>query len=313
MSTASAHQAQGSAEYMALDHLALDMVLPWHEHAEQQKKFKGVIKKVIAPFMVFLLVMPLLPDFSEEQKVIQKIVTKVILDPPKIEPLPIPVPVQPAKPVQQKLKKAKPKAASKTGTKEGQTNLATLSQQLNAMRNSVNLSKLQKKNVFVSNSGNVKQSSRALLGKKNATTSSGGLKASDITVNAKGAAMMDHQSTTINSPTMAVSLPSKTQFYDPKKQTRSGQSIRRTVERAKGSLFAIYNKALRHNPNLAGRFVFSFKVAASGKISHVKLITSDLDDKKLERALLNKIKAIRFEKEDVGSGSFEYTFDFLPS
>ena len=294
-----------------LDHLALDMVLPWHEHAEQQEKFKRLIKKVIAPFMAFLLIMPLLPDFTAEQEAIKKVVTKVILDPPKIEP--IPEPVDTAKPQQQKLAKAKPLAPSKVGTKDGQTNLASLSQQLNAMRNSVNLSKLQKKNVFVSNSGSVKQSSRALLGKKNATTSSGGLKSSDVTVNARGVAMMEHQSTTIDNPVAAINLPSKTQFYDPKKQTRSGQSIRRTVERAKGSLFALYNKALRLNPNLAGRFVFSFQVAGSGKISQVKLITSDLDDKKLERALLEKIRAIEFEKEDVDSGSFEYTFDFLPS
>ena len=295
----------------SLDHLALDMVLPWHEHAEQQEKFKGLIKKVIAPFMAFLLIMPFLPDFTAEQEVIKKVVTKVILDPPKIEP--IPEPVDTAKPQPQRLAKAKPVAPSKVGTKDGQTNLASLSQQLNAMRNSVNLSKLQKKNVFVSNSGSVKQSSRALLGKKNATTSSGGLKSSDVTVNARGVAMMEHQSTTIDNPVAAINLPSKTQFYDPKKQTRSGQSIRRTVERAKGSLFALYNKALRINPNLAGRFVFSFQVAASGKISQVKLITSDLDDKKLERALLEKIRAIEFEKEDVDSGSFEYTFDFLPS
>ncbi len=300
-----------STENSPLNHLALDMVLPWHEHDEQQEKFKGLIKKVIAPFMAFLLIMPLLPDFSAEKEVIKKIVTKVILDPPKIEPMP--ESIETAKPQQQKLAKAKPIAPSKVGTKDGQTNLATLSQQLSAMRNSVNLSKLQKKNVFVSNSGSVKQSSRALLGKKNAMTSSGGLKSSDVTVNAKGVAMMEHQSTTIDNPTAAINLPTKTQFYDPKKQTRSGQSIRRTVERAKGSLFALYNKALRRNPNLAGRFVFSFQVAASGKISQVKLITSDLNNKKLERALLDKIGAIEFEKEDVDSGSFEYTFDFLPS
>lgn len=295
----------------ALDHLALDMVLPWHEHSEQQEKFKKLIKKVIAPFMVLLLLIPFLPDFSEEQEVIKKVVTKVILDPPKIEPQPLPETA--ATPPQPKLAKAKPKAPSKVGTKDGQTNLATLSQQLSAMRNSVNLSKLQKKNVFVSNSGSVKQSSRALLGKKNATTSSGGLKSSDITVNAKGVAMMEHQSTTIDNPTAAINLPSKTQFYDPKKQTRSGQSIRRTVERAKGALFALYNKALRRDPNLAGRFVFSFQVSPSGSISQVKLITSDLNNNKLEKALLDKIRAIEFEKEDVESGSFQYTFDFLPS
>ena len=294
------------------DHLALDMVLPWHEHIEQQQKFKRLIKKVIIPFMVFLLVMPFLPDLTPQQQLIKKVVTKVILDPPKIEPVPEP-PVPQVKQPARKINKAKAKEPSKVGTKEGLTNLATLSQKMNAMRNSVNISKLQKKNVFVSNSGKVKKSSRALLGKHNATTASGGLKASDITVNAKGIAMMDHQSSAIESPTMAVSLPSETQFYQPIKQTRSGQSIRRTVERAKGSLFAIYNKALRLNPNLAGRFVFSFKVAPSGKISLVKLISSDLDDKKLENALLSKIQKIQFEKEDVDTGSFEYTFDFLPS
>ena len=296
-----------------LDHLALDMVLPWHEHAEQQEKFKRMIKKVVAPIMAFLLVMSLLPDFSEEQEIIKKVVTKVILDPPKV--VPVPQKAQPAKPKKTQTSKAKEKAKPKPGATSGVPNMATLSQQLSAMRNSVNVSKLQKKNVFVSKQGKVQKSSRALLGKKNANASSGGLKASDVTVNAKGAALATHTSSEIDSPIMAIELPSEAQYhFDPSKNgKRDMQSIRRTLERYKGSVYALYAKALRLNPDIAGRFIFEFVILPNGEISSLKLKSSELGSVSLEQKMLSKIGQINFGKEALSATAVQYTFSFLPS
>lgn len=188
MSTATMNYSGG------LDHLALDMVLPWHEQLEQQEKFKRLLKKIVIPVMVFLLVMPLLPDLSGEEVVPEKIVAQLILEPAPVVPV---APVEPPKPVemkQQRTQQTKQDAIPKAGASNGLQNMQALAQQMAAMRNSVDMSKLQNKNVTVSTEGQVQKSSRSLLGKQSANSASGGLQASDMTVDVKGAALSGHQS-----------------------------------------------------------------------------------------------------------------------
>jgi hypothetical protein len=286
--------------------------LPWSEQKEQQDRFVVLIKKIVIPFMVFLLVMPLLPSLTGEEEVLEKIVAKVLLDPPKLIPAPPPAPQEAAK---QKTQAKRPDAKPKAGASSGVPNMATLSKQLSALRSSVNVSKMQNKNVFVASTGAKQKSSRALLGKASANASSGGLKASDITVNAKGATLAEHSSNSVESSMTNIELPSAAEYnYDPTKNAkRDMQSIRRTIERYKGAVYAQYAKALRVNPDLAGRFVFSFVIMPDGSIDKLKLKNSELGDKALERKLLNKIQQINFGKDDSNATAVEYTYTFLPS
>lgn len=294
----------------ALDHLALDLELPWHEEKEQQEAFEKLIKKVVIPIMLFLLVMQLLPDMSGEEEVKEKIVAKVMLEPPKL----VPVPPKPQDAPKQKTQSKRPGAKPKAGAKNGAPNMAALSQQLSALRNSVNVSKMQNKNVFEATSGKTQKSSRAMLGKNSVNSSSGGLKASDITVNAKGATLADHNTSTVESSIASIELPSAAEYkFDPRDAKRDGQSIRRTIERFKGAVYAQYAKALRVNPDLAGRFIFTFVVLPDGSIDLLKLKTSELGDEVLEKQLLDKIRQIKFGKEDTVPTAFEYMFAFLPS
>ncbi|MFT7110819.1 MAG: protein TonB [Psychrobacter glaciei] len=296
-----------------LDHLALDLVLPWHEQKEQQDQFIKLIKKVVAPIMIFLMVMPLLPSLTGEEEVPEKVVAKVLLDPPKLEPIEQPKPQQKAP--ERKTQNKRPDAKPKEGANNGAPNMAALSQQLSALRNSVNLDKMQNKNVFVASTGKTQKSSRAMLGKDSANASSGGLKASDITVNAKGATLEGHSSSQVESSIANIELPSAAEYnYDPSKTAkRDMQSIRRTIERYKGSVYSQYAKALRANPDLAGRFIFSFVIMPDGSIKELKLKSSELGDKTLEGKLLNKIQQINFGKEDTNPTAVEYTYTFLPS
>lgn len=295
-----------------LDHLALDMVLPWHEQAEQQEKFKRLVKRIMIPIFAFMFVMSVIPNFFEDDEVEEKIVTKVILEAPKVVETPPPPPTEVKEQKTQSVKKdAKPKEGANTSLQ----NMAALSQQLSALRNSVNASTMQKKNITVSNSGSVQQSSRSRLGQNSINSSSGGLKASDITVNAKGAAMVGHVSDDVESPLMDIPLPDAAEYhYDPKKDSkRDMQSIRRTLERYKGAVYSLYTKALRQNPDLGGRFIFEFVILPNGDIEKLKLKSSELNHPKLEQQMLQKISGINFGQEDVSPTAVQYTFSFLPS
>lgn len=294
------------------DHLALDLVLPWHEQAEQQEKFERLIKRLMIPVFAFMVVMSILPNFFEEAVEEEKIIAQVILEKPKVVEIP-PAPAQPLP--EQKTQNVKKDAKPKEGIRTSLQNMAALSQQMSALQQSVNASKQQKKNIVVSDSGKVQQSSRSRLGQNNMNSTSGGLKASDVTVNAKGATLQGHQSDSVESAMMNIELPDAAQYhYDPKKNSqRDMQSIRPIIERAKGGIYALYTKALRLNPEMAGRFRFEFVILPNGSVADVKLLNSELADPKLEESILSKLKLMDFGVDDVTPTKIEYTYSFSPS
>ena len=94
---------------------------------------------------------------------------------------------------------------------------------------------------------------------------------------------------------------------------RDMESIRRTIENAKGSVYAMYAKALRDHPDLNGKFVFELVVEPDGTVSRLKLIKSDLNMPDLEQKMLNRIGGINFGREDVAPTRVQYTFVMIPS
>ncbi len=94
---------------------------------------------------------------------------------------------------------------------------------------------------------------------------------------------------------------------------RSDESIRRTMDQNKGAIFSIYNRALRESPDLKGRFVFEMVIDASGQVSDIKLISSELSDQGLIGKILARIRMISFGADDVQRTRVNYSLDFLPS
>ena len=97
-----------------LNHLTLDVVLPWHENEVQFERFKVLAQRIVIQLMIFLIVMPLLPDFTTPPEVIKKVVTQLALDPPEIIPVPEEPVAETPPPLKAKAKKAKEAAKPKT-------------------------------------------------------------------------------------------------------------------------------------------------------------------------------------------------------
>ena len=91
------------------------------------------------------------------------------------------------------------------------------------------------------------------------------------------------------------------------------ESIRRVFEQHKGAIYAIYNRALRRDPEIMGKYVFHIVIEPSGVISSIKLVSSELGNSSLEQKLLARIRGIDFGPEDVLATPVNYKFDFLPS
>jgi TonB family protein len=97
------------------------------------------------------------------------------------------------------------------------------------------------------------------------------------------------------------------------KASRSIEEIKLVFERNKGAIYAIYNRALRDDPSLQGKVVVELKIAPSGEVVDVRVLSSELKASDLERKLLARIKGFDFGSKDVDVMVVSWPVDFLPS
>ena len=84
------------------------------------------------------------------------------------------------------------------------------------------------------------------------------------------------------------------------------------MDRNKGAIFSIYNRALRRDPTLEGKVSIKMVIDASGSITKLTLLSSELHNPALERKLLARIRLINFGEKAGGNTTLNYAFDFLP-
>jgi outer membrane biosynthesis protein TonB len=97
------------------------------------------------------------------------------------------------------------------------------------------------------------------------------------------------------------------------KASRSLEEVRLVLERNKGALYAIYNRALREDPTLQGKVVLELTIAPSGAVTEAHFKSSELKSPELEQKLLARFKLLAFQAEDVNALTTTYPIDFLPS
>ncbi len=97
------------------------------------------------------------------------------------------------------------------------------------------------------------------------------------------------------------------------KASRSLEEVRLVLERSKGSLYAIYNRALREDASLQGKVVVEFTIAPSGAVTECHFVSSELKNAELEQKLLARFRSLQFAAEDVDTLVTKYPIDFLPS
>ncbi|MBL3529042.1 MAG: TonB family protein [gamma proteobacterium endosymbiont of Lamellibrachia anaximandri] len=94
---------------------------------------------------------------------------------------------------------------------------------------------------------------------------------------------------------------------------RTEEEVQLVFDRNKGALYSIYNRALRKNPSLMGKMLLEITIAPSGKVTTCRLLSSELENRKLERKLLARIRMFDFGSKEVETTVVSYPIDFLPS
>ncbi|MFO1217984.1 MAG: AgmX/PglI C-terminal domain-containing protein [Burkholderiaceae bacterium] len=97
------------------------------------------------------------------------------------------------------------------------------------------------------------------------------------------------------------------------KASRSIEEIKLVFERNKGAIYAIYNRALREDPSLQGKVVLELKIAPSGQVTDLRIVSSELKAHELEAKLLARIRQFDFGAKDVDLMVVSWPVDFLPS
>ena len=151
---------------------------------------------------------------------------------------------------------------------------------------------------------------RSLITSAN-TVSSGGINTAALSRDTGGPALSGRESTRVES-TIAGTAQKAAPGRSEQLGGRSDESIRQIMDRNKGAIFAIYNRALGKDPLLEGKLVFEMVIAASGEVAELKLLSSELVDAELTRKILSRIRLIQFDPQDVVATRVNYSFDFLP-
>ena len=133
---------------------------------------------------------------------------------------------------------------------------------------------------------------------------------------ASGTQLGQRQTTTINSPVgFGRDLTKPGQGGDKPIAGRTLDEIQLTFDRAKSAFYAIFNRAMRENPNIsAGKIIVSLTIAPDGSVTDCHMVSSSFGDPGLEAKIIQRVKLLNFGPKDVPSFTYpNYPINFLPS
>ncbi|MDH5443939.1 MAG: TonB family protein [Gammaproteobacteria bacterium] len=287
-----------------------DPILPWSE-TENDQRYKKILRFTLIFFVVASLIIPFLPVPETEKKKLEQVsprLAKLIIEKKKQKP--------PAPKVKPRIvkKKVTPKASKKTKIarkKAQQSGLMAMRKELAALQDAFDMSALNDSTPLSKADTSRTTTSKRSSAEKSAKKGSGGINTSSLSTKTGGTGLSGRSRTAVTSDIGSGGGSGK--FREASKKVRTEEEIALVFEKNKGAIFSLYNRALRKDPTLQGKVVLELTINASGKVTKCKIISSELNNKSLERKLIARVKLFRFSAKQVKSTTVTYPIDFLPS
>jgi protein TonB len=318
----------------------LNMQLPWSSSILDDKRFQSILT-ILAGIMLMISLIITITDVPEltraEKEQLPPQLARVILEkkeippPPKVEPKKEEKKPEEKKPEEKKPEPKKeepkpekkpepvkpPKAAIERAKEQvAQTELAQFKDDLAEMREMMPTVELERTSTTQAiGQPQATQIDRAMI-TSGSKVASGGINTAQLSRDVGGVALSGRENTKVkstlaeNAKKAAVATTGNSDGAGG--AARDPREISRVMDQHKGAIHNIYNKALRQNATLQGKFVVHLVVESDGRISDVKIVASELNDPDLEAKILNRIKLIKFPPSDVKKTNLDYRFDFLP-
>lgn len=303
-----------------------NLALGWEPEHKRDHFFNRLTLVVVVLAIVFGIVMMSINVPKEERKaraavpervakfILQKEKPKVIKVKPKPKPKP---PVKAVKRIKKKPKSNKPltKVQKKARKKAESRGLLALSNELSDLMDTSSINAMVGKRV--------KRNSSAM---KVATVDKGVLSAGAST--GSGGVSKDKYVTQVSKTVLTQSekvafrqsLSSNGKLKSSgNKSRRRGDNVRSeedvifVMDQNKSKLHSIYRRARRSHPGLKGKIVLEITIAPSGKVTKVRIKSSELNDPKLESRLVARIKRFNFGSNSVEEVTVLFPIEFLPS
>jgi protein TonB len=307
-------------------------VLPWDDFGDQERRFRTILQRVGVASLVLCVLMSLLPvperDVQLKRPVPPRLARLLLEKPAPIPPPPPPV-VQPEQQRQEPVapterateSKTRPAADRKSTAREkaGKAGLLPFVDQLAELRDSKALTSITSGGTSYTGAvGDSPQVERALITSK-AGVGSGGINTAGMSRNTGGSGLGGRSTTQVSSGLAALGgggsggSADEEGGGDGQRASRSREEIERVFDQNKGAIYALYNRALRENPELQGKLVLKLTIEASGEVSMVEVVSSELADQELERKLVQRIRMFRFLEKDVPPVTTTKPIDFFPA
>ncbi|HKJ52525.1 MAG TPA: AgmX/PglI C-terminal domain-containing protein, partial [Gammaproteobacteria bacterium] len=287
--------------------------LPWMDHGED-RGFRWLMIIMLVIFLGGGVVVNLikLPEIVQKNLVdVSPRLAQLILEKQKIQPPPPkkeqpkqekkkepekkkeePKKPEPRKPEKKEVKK---ESAREVAKKSG---LIAMSDELADLREAFQLDDAMSLPQQTAGKEAVEVATASDLLTSSATKSSGGIKTDTLSRNIGTSELSQRKTTQVESKIesdeqLARETASKKQSTGTA-NLRSADQIERVFQKNKGSIFTLYNRALRKNPMLAGQVVVELTIAPGGQVIDVRILSSELNDETLERKLALRIKKFKF-------------------
>lgn len=316
------------------------MILPWSALADEEQRFRRITLVTMVLALLFGIIIPLL-ELPEKERFQRQILpprlAQLILEqkqkppPPKPKELKIPEKKQPKpekKPETKKKPEPKPvKAPAKKVAKQpidrstearkkaASSGLLAFADDLADLRDDPGITSVQSVQTLTKSGNKAVTTQRAIIS-SGVSQGSGGINTAKLSRDTGGQGLSGRQITQVKSSAVSgnggngQSAARKAKNH---KGHRTREEIQLVFDQNKGAVYALYNRALRKNPTLRGKVVLELTIAPSGKVKACKILSSELNDKKLERKLVSRIKMFKFSSKDVDVAVVSYPIDFLPS
>ncbi|MFT5720854.1 MAG: protein TonB [Motiliproteus sp.] len=231
-------------------------------------------------------------------------------------PIPASIPAS-IEPTPEQLRQARDTAA--------RSGILALQSQLQALQNLSVLNRLEDQPLSNVQAGRSRRNNRDLLG-RGALMGSGGIQATALT-NASSATLADRQTTRIHSLNEialneiapngiapgSIATPAAQGGNGVRIKQRSPEEISLVFDRHKAAFYALYRRALRSQLGLQGKIVFNFSIDPAGQVIDCRILSSELNNRELERKLRARVMLLAFEAKSVEPWQGLYHIDFLPA
>ena len=285
--------------------------LPWAPGEEMERRFKRLLRILLIISTLLAILIWLLPMPQRAKPKVEDLperVVQLIVEKPK--PPPPPPPPEPEK----KPEPEKPKPAEKPTEKpkpELRKQMRAFEDAFADLREDVDIKDPQMKTPVVD-----ARSERNLITSQ-AGRASGGINTSNLSRGFGGGAGAIGTHTTTQVQHGAGLDPNSggrvQRTGNSGKSSRAREEVEIVFDRNKGALYALYGRALRDQPELAGKLVLEFTIAPSGEITMCRVVSSELNDPELEKKIVARVRLIRFKPADVEPLTVSKPIDFFPA